>query len=348
MQTTLAPFALAALAAGALLATPVLTPIVRAAAPADAWITTKAKIALVTADDVSATAVNVDTVDGRVTLHGTVGSEAEKAKAESAVQKIDGVREVRNMLQVVAPTRQESMEVVDDKLRERVADALKTEKQFSDVSVQSVNAGVVLLAGTVPTLTAHLDALETVSAVPGVRRVETEIQSPDRLGDAEIQKERGVAGATTGGVSDVWLTSAVKLRLLADERVPGMDINVDTTRGAVTLFGIVPTAEAKAAAEQDAKKVDGVKSVKNALQVVPAEKQEQVAAKDEELEEKVEQKLAQSDTLASADLDVEVKNGVARLTGTVPSSEDRLRAAVLARTTPGVRAVTEELRVAAN
>jgi hyperosmotically inducible periplasmic protein len=341
MQKTIMPYVALGIGVGALLA----ASIVRAAAPADAWITTKSKIALVTADDVSATAVNVDTVDGRVTLHGTVASDAEKAKAEAAVQKIEGVREVRNMLQVVAPTRQESMEVLDDKLKERVAEALKGDKQLGDVSVQSVNAGVVLLAGTVPTLTAHLEALETVSAVPGVRRVETEIKSPDRLGDAEIQKERGVAGATTGGVSDVWLTSAVKLRLLADERVPGMDINVDTTRGAVTLFGIVPTADAKAAAEQQAKKVDGVKSVENALQIVPAERQEQVAAKDEDVEARVEQKLGQSDTLAKADLEVDVKNGVARLTGTVASSEDRLRAAVLTRTTPGVRAVTEEIQV---
>ncbi|MCW5890837.1 MAG: BON domain-containing protein [bacterium] len=336
---------LAAFAAGAWF---VITPDVRAAAPADAWITTKAKIALVTADDVSAMAVNVDTIDGRVTLHGTVDSEAEKAKAEDAVAQIAGVREVRNMLQVVAPSRQESMQVLDEKLRESVVETLKRDRQLADVSVQSVNAGVVLLAGTVPTLTAHLDALETVSAVPGVRRVETEIKSPDRLGDAEIQKERGVAGATTGGVGDMWLTSAVKLRLLADERVPGMDINVDTTRGTVTLFGIVATNEAKAAAEQDAKKVEGVRTVKNALQVVPEERQEQVAAKDEELQERVEQKLAQSEALGKAGVDVDVKNGVARLTGTVPSSEDRLRAAVLARTTPGVRAVTEELRVETN
>lgn len=331
-----------ALSLSALLAAPAT---VLAAAPADAWITTKAKIALVTADDVSAMAVNVDTVDGKVTLHGTVASAAEKAKAEAAVQKIDGVRDVRNMLQVVAPSRQDSMEVVDDKLRERVVEALKAEKSLGDVSVQSVNAGVVLLAGTVPSLTAHLDALETVSAVPGVRRVETEIKSPDRLGDLEIQKERGVAGATTGGVTDVWLTSAVKLRLLADERVPGMDVNVDTTRGTVTLFGIVPSADARSAAEQVAKKVDGVKAVKNALQVVPAERQEEVAEKDEAVQERVEQKLAASDTLAAAGLEVDVKNGVARLTGTVSSPEDRLRAAVLVRTTPGVRAVSEELQI---
>ena len=39
-----------------------------AASAPDAWITTKAKMALLMAEDVSATAVRVDTTDGKVTL----------------------------------------------------------------------------------------------------------------------------------------------------------------------------------------------------------------------------------------------------------------------------------------
>ena len=50
----------------------------------DAWITTKVKMALLVAEDVSATAVRVDTTDGKVTLHGTVSSADEKARAERA------------------------------------------------------------------------------------------------------------------------------------------------------------------------------------------------------------------------------------------------------------------------
>src|SRR5262245_59243711 len=75
------------------------------AATSDAWITAKSKIALMTTKGVSSTAVNVDTVDGVVTLHGKVNSTDEKARAEAEVKKIDGVREVRNLLQVV-PERQ--------------------------------------------------------------------------------------------------------------------------------------------------------------------------------------------------------------------------------------------------
>ena len=53
------------------------------AATPDAWITTKTKLALLTTEGVSGTAIHVDTVLGRVTLHGKVRSAEEKAKAET-------------------------------------------------------------------------------------------------------------------------------------------------------------------------------------------------------------------------------------------------------------------------
>ena len=98
------------------------------------------------------------------------------------------------------------------------------------------------------------------------------------------------------------------------------------------------SAEAKGAAGENAKAVPGVKSVDNALQVVRGAKQGTVAAKDDDVEDRVE----------AAKIDVDVENGVARLTGTVPSQADRLRAAVLTRTTSGVRAVKDGLRVEQN
>lgn len=67
----------------------------------DAWITTKAKIALLTTEGVSATAIHVDTTDGRVTLHGSVATAPDKAKAAKTVRGIEGVREVRDLVQVV-------------------------------------------------------------------------------------------------------------------------------------------------------------------------------------------------------------------------------------------------------
>src|SRR5262249_13371158 len=186
--------------------------------------------------------------------------------------------------------------------------------------------------------------------VPGGRSVKTEIKSPDRLADEQIrertQRPAGDAPRSVGGaVSDTWITADTKMRLLADGDTPALDINVDTRNGVVTLFGMVGTEKEKQAAEADARKVNGVTRVVNQLQVVPKAEQKTVKAKDDEIERQVKQQLERREDLRDASVSVEVKNGVARLTGTVDSESDRLAAAIAARSTPGVRAVQDDLRV---
>ncbi len=320
---------------------------VSTAATPDAWITTKAKMSLLTTEGVSATSINVDTVNGLVTLHGKVASDAEKQKAEQVARGIEGVTNVRNLLQVVPARREDAVQESDDKVKDRVANVLKADPAFKSVSVQSVNAGVVLLAGEVPTLSDHLRAVEHAARVPGVKRVASEIKSPDRLADNEIYNDQPTAASKAGGtMSDMWITSAVKMRLVADERTPGLGVNVDTSNGTVTLFGMVPTAQAKAAAAEDAKKVSGVRAVQNELQIVPESKEKVVKQSDDRVKDNVKQALGTQDELKGDSIDIEVSNGVARLTGTVDSAADRMRAAAVARTAEGVRAVRDELRVA--
>jgi osmotically-inducible protein OsmY len=154
--------------------------------------------------------------------------------------------------------------------------------------VQSVNQGVVRLAGTAKTLSAHRRAVEVVARMPGVRRVSSEVHSHDTLADAEIWRQptppqsREVYGVMDAA-SDMWITSETKMRLLADSRTPALDINVDTQAGVVTLFGIVSSQNAKAAAAADTRHVSGVKRVVNDLQVVASPKQAAVKVRDEEL-----------------------------------------------------------------
>jgi hyperosmotically inducible protein len=321
------------------------------AATPDAWITTKTKLALLTTEGVSGTAIKVDTVLGRVTLHGKVGSTEEKTKAETIAQKIDGVKSVHNLLQVVAPRHEQAMQVSDDALKERIEKAVQADASLksSQIAVQSVNQGVVLLGGTAKTLSAHLRAIEVVAIIPGVRRVASEVQSPETLADAEIWREAAPPPSGEGyGVwdtaSDIWITSATKMHLLANSQTPALDINVDTWEGVVTLFGIVPSQEAKAAAEAAARQVSGVKRVENELQVVASAKQAAGKVRDDELDRAVKQAF---DTPDLKDISIEVKNGVVRLTGTVPSGVRRLEAATVARAVPGVRAVEDDLRLAA-
>lgn len=323
------------------------------AAQPDAWITSKAKIALLTTEDVSATAVNVDTVDGRVTLHGKVQTEAEKKKAGDVVAKVEGATEVRNLFQVVPASKEKKVEASDDQITTQLKTAFTKDHILADsgISVQSVNKGVVLLGGDTPSMTTHLRAITTAAAVPGVRRVATEVKGGDQMADTEVgqsTRDRIGTGAAKAGdtVNDAWITSATKLRLLANSETPALEINVDTTDGRVTLFGMVPTAAAKATAEAEARKVNGVKGINNELQVVAAQKQDAVAAKDEDIETAVEQALERRQAVTGDGIDVDVKAGIVRLTGTVPNEAARVTAATTARATKGVKAVLwEDLQI---
>ena len=317
----------------------------------DAWITTKIKLALLTTEGVSGTAIKVDTVAGRVTLYGKVHSAEEEAKAETVARKVDGVQSVRNLLQVVAPEHEEAMQVSDDALKQRIEEALQADPSLktSNIAVQSVNQGVVLLSGTAKTLSAHLRAVEVAAAVPGVHRVASEIQSPDSLADEEIWRAPPPHHAKEGhgiwdSASDIWITSAVRMRLIADSQVPGLEIDLDSWDGVVTLFGIVSSRDARAAAEADALKVSGVKRVVNELQVVPSAQQHAVNASDDEIQHRVRKAL---DDHGFKNVGLEVRNGVARVTGHVPTGARYLEAAVVARSVPGVRAVQDDLRLPA-
>lgn len=76
---------------------------------------------------------------------------------------------------------------------------------------------------------------------------------------------------TKQDVSNAGLTGKVKTALASDVGLGTVtSINVDSDNGVVTLKGHVDSADKKAKAEEIAKKVDGVKSVKNELRVEPA------------------------------------------------------------------------------
>src|SRR5438876_1049158 len=147
-----------------------------AAQARDGWITMKTKIALMTTEGVSATGLNVDTTKGTVTLHGKVESEPEKLKAESVAKSIDGVREVKNLLQVVPPSSAPLVEARDEDLTTQVESAFEHNTMIADsgITVASVNRGVVLLTGKAKSLDVLLRAVEVAKDVRGVRRVSSD------------------------------------------------------------------------------------------------------------------------------------------------------------------------------
>lgn len=158
------------------------------------------------------------------------------------------------------------------------------------------------------------------------------------------QKTKAAAEKTGAYAKDAWLTSKTKIALYGDERVSGNEVKVETKNGAVTLRGKVATDAEKRAAEEVANGVDGVTSVKNQLQVVPASARKAVDAKDDDLKMAVKARISREPRLKGSDVQVRADNGVVTLTGDVKDIGARARASEIARGVPGVRAVKNELK----
>jgi hyperosmotically inducible protein len=107
------------------------------------------------------------------------------------------------------------------------------------------------------------------------------------------------------------------------------------------LRGKVDSDNAKAAAASVARAVDGVKSVRNDLRVVPAGGRKAIAASDTDITRQVEGRLAKDAQLKR--VDVRTDGGAVILTGTVSSIDVSAHASELARGVPGVRVVKNEL-----
>ena len=69
-------------------------------------------------------------------------------------------------------------------------------------------------------------------------------------------------------LNDVWLTAKTKIALFTDARVMGREIHVESAQGLVIIRGNVSSDETKKTVEGIANRIDGVKSLKNDLQVV--------------------------------------------------------------------------------
>jgi len=136
---------------------------------------------------------------------------------------------------------------------------------------------VVTLRGTVDTSIAKAQAVQIASRTDGVRDVVDQIQvsqpaaattgdvvtTTDNIGN-DVKDAAKSAGEAIG---DAAITTEVKSKFLADTKVSGLKIDVDTKDGVVSLSGMVPTKAESDRAEQMARDSAGVKSVVNHLRI---------------------------------------------------------------------------------
>ena len=158
-----------------------------------------------------------------------------------------------------------------------------------------------------------------------------------------------VAGALAAraDVNDSWITTKAQIALLTMDGFSVSGANVDTVNGNVTMHGKVATAEDRTKAEQTVRKVTGVKSVKNLLQVVPNNVKEAVAANDSDVKERVEASLKADVKMKDVNV-ASVNNGVVLLSGKTENLNENLRAIENAYSVNGVHRVASELQTVEN
>ncbi|AKA39168.1 molecular chaperone OsmY [Yersinia ruckeri] len=157
-----------------------------------------------------------------------------------------------------------SMKKVDNYMDEsvttaKVKSALLENKKINsgDISVKTDN-GVVILSGFVSSQAVAESAVAIAGKVEGVKSVSDKLHVKDQ----KTQSVSEYAG-------DAATTSKLKAKLLADDIVPSRKITVETTDGVVLLTGSVENKAQSERAESIAKSIDGVKSVKNDLNIKP-------------------------------------------------------------------------------
>jgi osmotically-inducible protein OsmY len=318
------------------------------AAQPDGWITAKSKLLLIQHPQLDgAHGIHVDSNDGVVTLYGKVKDPLQRSAAERIVRGLEGVRAVKNLLQSVPPSEGRVVARADADLLKQARQLLAEDPALreSRIHVKSVDNGVVLLTGQVNTLSDQLRAVSEIDQLAGVRRVVSQLEGPEQYGEDErhlaFGREPGMPARDS--LSDTRITAGVKLKLLSSNQLPALDINVDTRDGIVTLFGTVPNHGAKERAEAETAEIAGVIRVRNQLEIVPRAQANAVDRSDSDVSLELLDRLRADPAFTG--VQVEVKNGAVRVTGSVASGWDKLQVLRMVRQTAGVTQLHEELDV---
>ncbi|MFN3880927.1 MAG: BON domain-containing protein [Nitrincola lacisaponensis] len=216
-----------------------------------------------------------------------------------------------------------------------------------------VAEGKAVLTGVVDEEVYKELAQQIALGVPGITSVDNQINvHVDTIQKVRTEGERSFGEL----VEDASITAAVKSKLLWSTYTDGMDSEVSTHRGVVTLTGIAESNEEKALAETLALSTRGVRSVDNQLVISteeaitenPKNKVDSAgqAISDSWITTKVKSTYLMSSNIHSRDISVSTTEGVVTLSGNIHSRQEHDLAIELAQGIKGVKSVSaNELNV---
>jgi osmotically-inducible protein OsmY len=214
--------------------------------------------------------------------------------------------------------------MTDKTIRDAVIDELEWEPRVDSEHIGvAVEDGVVTLTGHVESYAARFAAEEAAKRVHGVKAIAQEIEvrlpSDKKTADDQVAKR----------VLDIidWSSS-----------VPENAVKVKVQNGMVTLSGEVNWHYQRDEAEDAVRKLSGVRSVINTIQIKP-----KVSALD--VKRRIEEALKRSAEVEAQAVKVSAVDGRVTLTGTVHTYFERDLVERTAWLAPGVVAVNDQIRV---
>ncbi len=199
--------------------------------------------------------IKIQSMDGVVTLTGTVSEESHKSLAQETLAGLPGVESVDNRLEVKGERPAESS---DAWLRMKVKTILFLHHSLRDSKTEvNVNSGVVTLQGEATSQAQKELTTEYAKDVEGVKDVKNGMT---------VTKKR--KAQTVGQkIDDASITAQVKMTLLYHRSTSALNTKVETKRGVVTLHGKAGNAAELTLATKLANDVNGVKRVENRMTI---------------------------------------------------------------------------------
>ena len=169
-------------------------------------------------------------------------------------------------------------------------------------------------------------------------------------------------GRSDQPIDDSVITTKVKSLFVKDKQVRARNIEVKTVNGVVELSGTAESKQEASRAASIARKVKGVKSVKNDLQVSAkptASAREKMSDKDRPattkrsdqpvedsvITTKLKALFVKDKDVSFRTIEVKTVNGVVHLGGTAKSKQESDKAVSMARNIQGVKSVKNDIRV---
>jgi osmotically-inducible protein OsmY len=350
----------------------------------DPLITARIQAKYFASPEIKAHRIDVDTKNGLVTLEGTVDSEAQRASAASIAKGVEGVTRVENKLLVRAAADtaadaprhhapDQSLPGRDGRTPAWITAKIQSQYYLNPalkpwrIDVDTSSSGAVTLSGTVDSDTDRSEAVKIARATEGVTAVNDNLRvqpqsvattgtvkdTTDVRNDArEIKGDaRSAARQTAQAIDDSWITTKIASKFFLDDDVRARSIDIDTRNGMVTLKGSVGSEGERQHALSIARSTDGVTMVHDSLVVDPGLESRAASARadnaidDAWITMKVQSKYFIHDEIKSRDVDVDTRNGVVTLNGSVPSATAKGAAEVIAQDTDGVSKVINRLTI---